>query len=205
MSTECSLIHSLAQGLERHRFPFQDARIPLNGIYLLFENGEQGHGGDRIVRIGSHTGINQLRPRLKQHFVIENKDRSIFRKNIGRAQLNQDNSPFLAIWNRDRTSRNARRINLSRSELAFQQEIETAVSRRIQQSFSFVVIGVNDKRLDFERKLISTISHCNECAPSHKWFGKHSPISKIVKSGLWQVQGLNGTTLTSAEIETLQT
>ena len=39
---------------------------------------------DRIVRIGTHTGENQLRSRLMQHFVKENKNRSIFRKNIGR-------------------------------------------------------------------------------------------------------------------------
>jgi len=32
--------------------------------------------------------------------VNENKDRSIFRKNIGRALLNKDNDPFIEQWNK---------------------------------------------------------------------------------------------------------
>jgi len=90
----CSEIHSIFHSSQRHAFPFNEGDIPLNGIYVLFENGEHGHQGDRIVRVGSHTGVNQLRSRLKQHFLLENKDRSIFRKNIGRAILNKNNDPF---------------------------------------------------------------------------------------------------------------
>jgi hypothetical protein len=37
---------------------------------------------------------------LKEHFVNENKDRSIFRKNIGRALLNKDNDYFIEQWNK---------------------------------------------------------------------------------------------------------
>jgi len=77
------------------RFPFCEDQIPLNGIYILFEKGELAHNTDRIVRIGTHTGINQLRSRLKQHFIVENKDRSIFRKNIGRALLNKNHDDFI--------------------------------------------------------------------------------------------------------------
>ena len=43
-----------------------------------------------------------------QHFVKESKDRSIFRKNIGRALLHKAADPFLAEWELDRTSRAAR-------------------------------------------------------------------------------------------------
>ena len=77
----------------------------LKGIKLLFEKGETAHGMDRIVRIGTHTGKNQLRSRLKQHFIKEDKDRSIFRKNIGRSLLNRDKDPFLEQWEIDLTSR----------------------------------------------------------------------------------------------------
>lgn len=75
MSKECEAIHVLARSLERHDFPFSESQIPLNGIYILFEKGEDGHGGDRIVRIGTHTGENQLRSRLKQHFLNEKSKR----------------------------------------------------------------------------------------------------------------------------------
>ena len=80
----------------RSRLGFSDGftNVPLNGIYLLYERGELGHGADRIVRVGTHTGKNQLVSRLKQHFVHENKDRSIFRKNIGRAILNRQQDPI---------------------------------------------------------------------------------------------------------------
>ena len=36
MSAECETIHKLAWGLERYGFPFDESKIPLNGIYLLF-------------------------------------------------------------------------------------------------------------------------------------------------------------------------
>ena len=94
MSCQCEKIHSYFNKFERYSFPFDTANIPLNGIYILFEKGEYAHGKDRIVRVGTHTGNNQLAPRLKQHFVYANKDRSIFRKNIGRSILNKDNDPF---------------------------------------------------------------------------------------------------------------
>ena len=81
MKTPCSLIHTLGWALPRHRFPFDQAAIPHDGIYFLFQDGERAHGGERIVRVGTHNGEAQLRSRLQQHFINENKDRSIFRKN----------------------------------------------------------------------------------------------------------------------------
>ena len=58
---------------------------------------------DRIVRVGTDTGQNNLKSRMSQHFTNENKDRSIFRKNIGRAILNKNNSSLLNYWNLDLT------------------------------------------------------------------------------------------------------
>jgi len=77
----CEALHEWANSLPARGFPFDESAIPMNGIYVLFERGEVAHGTNRIVRVGTHTGINQLRSRLRQHFLVENKDRSIFRKN----------------------------------------------------------------------------------------------------------------------------
>jgi hypothetical protein len=95
MSEACLVFHALVNSLPRYRFPVNAHELPHNGIYVLFEDGEYAHGKDRVVRVGTHTGNNQLRSRLEQHFIRENKDRSIFRKNIGRALLNRDHDPFL--------------------------------------------------------------------------------------------------------------
>ena len=42
----------------------------------------------------------------------------------------------------------------------------------------------------FESKIISSISHCNECKGSKDWLGNHSPKKKIRNSGLWLVNEL---------------
>ena len=117
------------------RFPFDVDRVPLNGIYVLFERGEFAHGANRTVRVGTHTGNNQLESRLCQHFLIENKDRSIFRKNIGRALLNRAHDPFLSLWELDRTSRRMRDRH-GGIHLIRQRAIERTVSEYIQSHFS---------------------------------------------------------------------
>ena len=205
MSAECVAIHKLAWELERHRFPFDESKIPRNGIYLLFQLGEEGHEGDRIVRVGTHTGDNQLRSRLKQHFIKPNKDRSIFRKNIGRALLRQSNDPFLEYWELDLTTRKAKEKYSLLIDLDYQKTIEEKVSEFIQTNFSFSVFEVNSKkqRLQIESKLISTLSLCKECKPSKMWLGNYSPKNKIVESGLWLVNELYKTPFNALEIEHL--
>ena len=85
-------LHKIFNSLERYSYPFEYKldSIPENGIYVKFENGEKNNSHDRIVRIGTDTGENNLKKRLIEHFITENKNRSIFRKNIGRALLNKD-------------------------------------------------------------------------------------------------------------------
>ena len=72
-------LHKLFNEQNRFTFPFKDREkeIPRNGIYVIFEKGETFNDIDRIVRVGTHTGEKQLRSRLNQHFVTENKNRSI--------------------------------------------------------------------------------------------------------------------------------
>ncbi|MBW2990181.1 hypothetical protein KY348_00580 [Candidatus Woesearchaeota archaeon] len=178
--------------MKKHYFPFNEKDIPLNGIYVLFEKAEFAHETNRIVRIGTHTGKNQLRSRLFQHFVNENKDRSIFRKNIGRAILSKNKDSFLKQWELDLTPKKAREKYSKLIDFKKQKQIEKKVSKYIQDNFSFAVFEINDKnkRLALESKLISTISLCNECKPSKTWLGTFSPKQKIKESGMWNVNEL---------------
>lgn len=192
MKQLCHRLHNLFNKLPSFSFPFDIKMIPRNGIYILFENGEYAHQTNRIVRIGTHTGNNQLRSRLRQHFVKENKDRSIFRKNIGRALLNKVNDPYLAIWELDLTTREAKTKYYSLVDTEKQRQVEQQVTTYIQNNFHFVAFQVDekDRRLELESKIISTISSCPECKPSLEWLGHFSPKSKIRESGLWLVNEL---------------
>lgn len=188
----CANIHQLARSQQRYQFHFDQKEIPRNGIYLLFERGEEGHDGERIVRVGTHTGVNQLRSRLKQHFIQTNKDRSIFRKNVGRCILNRSNDPYLKLWELDLTTSAAKKQHGHLVDREYQNQIEAKVSQYIQEHFSFCVLEVHDKeeRLFMEARLISTISLCERCKASKTWIGLSSPVEKIRTSGLWQVNEL---------------
>jgi hypothetical protein len=192
MENICDYIHKLFNSMEIHSFPFERDKIPLNGIYILFEKGEFAHSSNRIVRIGTHTGVNNLPKRLREHFVNENKDRSIFRRNIGRALLNKSNDNFLEQWEIDLTSRAAKDKYLNSIDLQKQKEVEREVTKYIQNNFSFIVFRVDSKdmRISLEEKIISTVSLCAECKQSETWLGNYSTVDKIRKSGLWLVQGL---------------
>src|SRR5262245_28936629 len=200
----CEKLHEWANSLPTFRFPFDDRVIPLNGIYILFERGEVAHGAKRIVRVGTHTGENQLRSRLRQHFLIENKDRSIFRKNIGRALLNRDHDPFLPFWELDLTTRTMKEKH-AKIDLDRQRTVERTVSQYIQEHFSFVVIRSDEKRerLRFESKMISAVSLCDACPPSPEWLGLSSSKKKIRDSGLWLVNELYKEPLSVQDLERL--
>lgn len=190
MNKECRDLHDYVRNLKRYAFPFDKNEVYKNGVYILFEKNEFGHNGDRIVRIGSHTGNDNLVKRLEEHFLKENKDRSIFRKNIGRAVLNKNSDSYLDIWDIDLTSKKARTEYQPFIKRDYQELIEKQVSDYIRDNFTFSVIEVLDKdeRISLEKRLIEIVSSCNECYPSNNWLGKSSPIDKIRLSGLWQTQ-----------------
>ena len=202
MSKNCHTIHQWFNGMKKHSFPFNEQEIPKNGIYILFEKGEFAHSTNRIVRIGTHTGNNQLRSHLFQHFLNENKDRSIFRKNIGRALLNKDKDQFLKQWELDLTTKNAKEQYSNSVDFKKQKEVEKKVTKYIQDNFSFVVFQIDDKekRLEIESRIISTVSLCDECKPSENWLGLFSPKEKIRKSGLWLVNELWKTPLSDKDM-----
>jgi len=189
----CNEIHALLNSMKRFSFPFDEDEIPLNGIYILFEKNENAHGKDRIVRVGTHTGENQLRARLRQHFIDENKDRSIFRNHIGRAFLNKDEDyTFLDLWKLNLTSKKAKEEHLHKIDFKKKKETEKRVTEYMQKNFSFIFFEVKEesKRKEFERKIIGTVSLCNDCKSSNNWLGKFSPEKKIRESGLWNINEL---------------
>ena len=206
MSEICNEIHGIFNKLKEYSFPFNEKEIPKNGIYILFEKGEKFNNLKRIVRIGTHTGDNQLQSRLKQHFVKENKDRSIFRKNIGRALLNAENDSFLKQWELDLTTRANKEKYSEQIDFEKQQSIEKKVSEYIQNNFSFAVFEVLEKeqRLRIESRIISTVSNCTNCKPSENWLGLSSPKQKIKDSGLWLVNELWKQSLSENELTELK-
>lgn len=206
MSKICSEIHQMFNELKEYSFPFDEKEIPKNGIYILFEKGEKFNDLKRIVRIGTHTGDNQLQSRLKQHFVKENKDRSIFRKNIGRALLNAQNDNFLKQWELDLTTRANKEKYSEQIDFDKQQSIEKKVSEYIHNNFAFAVFEVLEKeqRLRIESRIISTVSNCTNCKPSENWLGLSSPKQKIKDSGLWLVNELWKQSLSENELTELK-
>lgn len=203
----CEYIHEVFNSVKKIRFPF--GSIPLNGIYILFEAGESAHSASRIVSAGTHTGDNNLRNRLEEHFVKEKKDRSIFRRNIGRAILNKNHDPFLDFWDLDLTTREAKGkytdINQS-SERKKQKDVEREVTKYIQNNFSFIAVEIDDKatRSALKSKIISTVSLCERCKASESWLGNYSPKEKIRESGLWVVNDLFGTPLNEEDIKYIE-
>lgn len=198
----CQVLHEWARDKKRYVFPFDTKDIPKDGIYLLFEKGEASHSGERIVRVGTHTGVGQLPSRLLQHFVTENKDRSIFRKNIGRALLSKSNDPYLAVWELDFTPAAARAMHGDKRDVEKEAQIEREVTTYMRENFNFVFVPIAGKkdRLEMESKIISSLSHCEECKPSKRWLGNYSPKAKIRESGLWLVNELYKTALSEADL-----
>jgi hypothetical protein len=198
-------LHQLLYQLPRHTFPLTaTAKIPSNGVYILFEKGETRGAYDRIVRVGTHTGQDQLPSRLHQHFMNENKNRSIFRKNIGRALLNEEQHPYLPLWELNVTSRADREKNAAFLDTEFEKGLERRVSVYIGDNFSFCTFRVDSKedRLMWESRIVSTLAQAG-CTPSEDWLGNHSPKQRIRESGLWQVNELYNDPLSAEELETL--
>ena len=201
-------LHQLANSQKRFSFSFHQSliEIPKNGIYFIFEKGERYKDLDRIVRVGTHTGHNQLSPRLYQHFIMENKNRSIFRKNIGRCFLNKDNNSYLNLWELDITSRVNKNENLKRVDIVFEKQIESRISEYFRTNLSFCVFQIDSKsdRLFWESKIASSLAKAPDTIPSANWLGNYSPKDKIKQSGLWQVNGLSEDILTESEFEQLK-
>jgi hypothetical protein len=205
MTDACQYLHDMLSRLPRLKR--EDlAKVPKNGIYVLFENGEQAHGGERIVRVGTHRGQNNLPGRIREHLFKTNKDRSIFRKHVGRCLLAKAGDPFLAQWEIDLTTKASRTLNEGKVEKARLQEVEADVTRYMVEKFSFAVLRFDSEadRRDYEECLLSTIYQCSDCGPSTTWLGKFHPTSEVIRTcGLWNVQSLAGKVLSLDETKRL--
>jgi hypothetical protein len=201
MSEACQHLHDVLSRLPH--FKREDlAQVPKNGIYVLFEKGEEAHGGGRIVRVGTHRGQNSLPGRIREHLYKPNKDRSIFRKHIGRCLLAKTNDPFLAQWELDLTPKDARALNGDKVDKDRVLQVEAEVTSFMIENSSFAVLlfETQAEHLHYEECLLSTIYQCPDCGPSETWLGRHHPHSAVIRTGgLWNVQGLSGPPLSLEE------
>ncbi len=207
MSDKCKQLHEQLEILRLIKYPFELKDLPKNGIYFFYEIGENwGHGGnkERVVRIGSHRQGN-FRSRISEHFLLNEKkmdfnkdkpkpsDRSIFRKNIGRALLWRDGDEYCSIWEIDFTTKANKDAYGHLRDIDKEKVIETEITRIIRENFSFRYVAVDDEAArigkdGLEKEYIRVVSGCSECRPSENWLGQFSPVDKIRDSGLWLVQ-----------------
>jgi hypothetical protein len=199
--TMCARLHELFNAMPRYRWDMIENIRFNSGIYIFFEDGENYQTLDRIVRIGTHRSDGRLKGRLKDHFLRENKDGSIFRKNIGRAILNKNNHPYLTAWNMDSSKPDIVRQMGNRYDPVFQKKLERQISRYFCDHFSFVCFPVATKadRLRLEEGIIATLHSSPEFYASSEWRGRYSPELEIAQSGMWLKEGLNGTPLLENE------
>lgn len=206
MSEVCEFLHQRLSKLPHMDAGFDPSKVPASGVYLMFERGEAAHGTDRIIRIGTHSGRGRtLAQRLEEHFWKENKDRSIFRKHIGRCILSKREDPFLEQWNWDLTSRKNREQYGPRLNAEIKTSVEKEVTEHLTSNITFVTLGVDGKgeRLALERSLLSTVASCGVCHSSQEWLGRFHQNERLRQAGLWNIQGLKGRALTRAEAEEL--
>lgn len=195
----CLTMHRLFATTKRYRYD-QIPEIPFkNGIYLFFEKGETYREYDRIVRVGSHVSEGRLSLRLKDHFFTENKDGSIFRKNIGKAILNQRSDPYLKTWTLDsRMEENKKYVNHEK-----QVCVEKQVTQYLRENMSFTCFPVVNKeqRLRLENGIIATLHEQIDFRASENWLGQWSPVYKVKESGLWLSIGLDHQVLSEDELQ----
>jgi hypothetical protein len=205
---ECAWLHKILSSCPIVAYPFDVEKLPKNGIYFFYEKGELNTHDDKlgIVRVGTHKGDN-FRSRISEHYLLDGmkrfdnnspapKDRSIFRKNIGRALLNKKNSEYLPIWEQDFTTKAVQQKYRHKRDTAFEYSVETEITGILRKTFNFRFIEIDDQELrmgkkGLEGRLIGTLSHCRLCKPSSQWLGNHSPKKQIRESGLWLIQHLN--------------
>jgi hypothetical protein len=225
MSEKCRWLHEQLEQLQLISYPILDRNLkvlPDNGIYFFYEEGENwGHGVNklRIVRVGTHRDGN-FRNRIAEHFLLnESKmdfgrdnpkpsDRSIFRKNIGRALLNRANDDYLRIWEIDfMGSENKQRFAHMR-DIRKEREIEAQITHLLRTKFSFRLIELIGQaqrmgKTGLEGALIGTLARCAFCRASTGWLGKYSPKKQISQGKLWLVQHLSANSINEQDERTI--
>ena len=218
MSDICKWLHEQLEQLPLMTHPFIMGCVPQNGIYFFCEQGEAwGHGGNepRIIRIGSHTGQDNLRTRISETYLLDERklsfagdkpkpaDRSIFRKNLGRALLNRAGDDYLKVWEIDFTARRNRERFRHLRDMKKEKGLERDISALLRDGFSFTAVAVESaaERRQLEKHLIGTLADCELCRTSRNWLGRFSPKKKIREGNLWQVQNLKAGPLGASDRE----
>ena len=201
-ASPCLRLHQLLTALPRYTWDEIDSVPFRNGIYLVFEDGESYQGMPRIVRVGTHISSDRLRQRLRDHFVRENHNASIFRKNIGKALLNQSGDPYLSTWSLDTSRPPYKGMENPDRE----QEIEQAVSRylRTHMTFSVFEVETQEQRLRLEEGIIASLHQAADFAAGRSWLGRFSPEKEIRENGMWLKRGLDASPLTELEMGALE-
>lgn len=221
MSENCQWLHQQLEQLPFIKYPFQLEQLPLNGIYFFYELGETVNHGQgtqpRIVRIGTHKDGN-FRSRIAEHYLLVNEtqkmnfnvdkpaphERSIFRKNLGRALLNKAHDPYLEVWELDFTTPIKRDKNKHLRNIAKEQAIEREVTRLLREKFSFrfILLEGQEGRMGssgLESNLIGTVAQCVQCQSSANWLGNYSPKAEVTSSALWLAQHLKSPEISQAQ------
>jgi integrase len=170
-----ALLELLLEQMPLVRYPFCLDQLPENGLYFFYEQGETwGHGGTRprIVRVGTHRDGN-FRRRIAEHYLLNeakmnfNKDkpkpsdRSIFRKNIGKTLLKNED-PYLKIWEIDFMTRNNKMKFSNKRDITKEQETEEQITKVLRDNFAFRFITPQNMRNNFEKqrhRLIRTLQN----------------------------------------------
>src|ERR1039458_6457083 len=118
MLETCEWLHKVLAPLPVVAYPFDLKRLPRNGIYFLYEQGEAcGHHGPgpRIVRVGTHKEGN-FRSRISEHFLPDERKMDF---DVTRPR----------IWEVDMTPSANRATWRSRRDIDKEKQIEAEVTR----------------------------------------------------------------------------
>ena len=166
--------------------------LPLNGIYLFFEKGQEflidnvEYG--RIVRIGINEKPNNFRSRIRGHYK-GNISGSVFRENIGWALL-------------ESMGKEPKKKYITKSKYKKQNSggpLEDIISRYFLKALTLKAFDIDyDKLVLYENILIVTFSIFYQYKIFNKelnlkdWLGLHSYSrkDKIKRSGLWNSEGV---------------
>lgn len=195
---------AIFNNMTKHRFPYNEMEIKKNGIYIMFENGERHNEFDRVVRIGSHTGVNRLLERIDEHYIGNDHRDSIFRKHLGRCFLTlYKKTDYIKTWDLKIKKREDKVKHIDKIDWNIEQIIEDKITSYIKDNFSFIVIpNLTDetKRLRLEAGLIAIFAQFDNKQISETWIGRCHPDVKILKSGLWNIHDINNKPLNDEEI-----
>ena len=164
-SIVCYKLHKLFNAMPRYKWDTINTFGFDSGIYIIFEVGKSYCGMDRIVRVGTHRSDGRLRGRLEDHYITENNDGSIFRKNIGRSILNENKHSYLNVWTK----------SSSRSDSGYNQapqdKIETQATKYMRENFTFTCFPVdtNAERSRLELGIIAALNKDESFTASPNW------------------------------------